>query len=247
MPRRGSCAYSPNRWERTARYSDTAPGLIQVYVVHTGTPGATAVWFAAPKPACMTGTWISDTCPFPIASGDSQTGISVDYGACLSSPIHVVTISYLTQGMTPPDCPYEILPHPRRTALSLLDCNSNYHPGYPSTTYINSNLACTCNVRRNPATLREPDEPRFWRHHGNNVLCDRERRQRNAVLVAIRVRPVVHGQGRTRASATRRLMSPSTVQASPTARITIASAYRRTAGRASMVTVWKLPASLSWA
>ncbi len=59
--------------------SDTTPGTLTIHVVHTGTPGATAVQFSAPKPACMVGaTWLDDTWVFPVTIGDSQTA-AVDF------------------------------------------------------------------------------------------------------------------------------------------------------------------------
>jgi hypothetical protein len=114
------------------------------------------VWFAATKPPCATWTWLSDTYPFPLSTGDSQTGLFVEYGACLSSPIHLVTINYFSQGLTPPDCPYEIRPHPTHGGPIVMGCDSTYHSGYPSTTYVNSNLACTCNTGEYPELSVNP-------------------------------------------------------------------------------------------
>jgi hypothetical protein len=135
---------------------DTAPGILHVCVVHTQAVGVSSVTFSAPKPACMVGaTWLSDTHLFPVAIGDSQHGLAVGYGACLSSPIHVMTINYLVQGTTTADCPYQVLPGPI-DGLSISDCDFNRWDGQVSTTYINSTLPCTCNMSGSPQLSVNP-------------------------------------------------------------------------------------------
>ena len=136
--------------------SDRHSQLLRVYVVHTQAAGATAVTFSAPKPACMTGaTWIGDTAVFPITIGHSQRGMTVGYGACLPSPIHVLTIQYMTTGSTAEDCPYQILPDPY-DGLTIVDCNFNERPGQVSTTYINSTLPCACDMPGAPQLFVRP-------------------------------------------------------------------------------------------
>lgn len=137
--------------------SDTAPGLLTVYVVHTQAAGAMAVRFSAPKPACMTGaTYLSDTFPFANTIGNSQTGLEVSYGGCLGSPIYVAAINYFVQGMTAADCPYEVLPHPSYGGIRISDCQGNTLDGAGSTTFINSNLACTCDLGDAPQLFVTP-------------------------------------------------------------------------------------------
>ena len=136
---------------------DATPGLLSIYVVHTQAGGVKKVRFSAPKPGCMTGaTWLSDTDVFPNTTGDTQTGVSVTYGSCLASPIHVLTISYFAQGMTPADCPYEVLPHPSYGRVAVTDCNDDVLDGEGSTTFINSNLPCTCNTGTTPQLFVSP-------------------------------------------------------------------------------------------
>ena len=106
---------------------DLAPGLLEVYVVHNNIPGATACQFSAPIPACMAGVaWLSDTPEFPVVIGNSQTGVSIGYGECLTSPIHVMTITYFGSGLTQACCYYEVLPDPSAASgrIEVVDCNS---------------------------------------------------------------------------------------------------------------------------
>ena len=71
---------------------DSAPGLLDAHVVVIGMPGVSGVQFAAPKPACFTGTWLADTAAFPVTIGSSQTGVSIGLGTCLPSPVRVLTM-----------------------------------------------------------------------------------------------------------------------------------------------------------
>ena len=104
---------------------DDAPGLMQVYVLHLYSGGATAIEFSAPMPPCMLGaTWISDTATFPITLGDSQTGVSVAYGSCLGVFIHALTINYAVAGLTSADCAYPVLPNPNSGSVHTNDSPS---------------------------------------------------------------------------------------------------------------------------
>ena len=147
--------------------NDTSLGILNVYVVHTQAAGVTSATFSAPKPACMTGaTWIVDSHVFPVAIGTSQSGVAVGYGACLSSPIHVMTITYLSQGTTTPDCPYQVLPSPF-DGLTITDCDFNDWEGQVSTTYINSSLPCACDMTDSPQLYVHPSSLDFGSTEAN--------------------------------------------------------------------------------
>ncbi len=104
------------------------PGLTQYYVVHMNTQAATACQYSAPKPACFTGIYLSDTNPFPVTIGNSQIGVSIGYGVCKSSPIYVQAISYFTYGTTPPCCFYWVRPDPTASppGIYVVDCAQPY-------------------------------------------------------------------------------------------------------------------------
>jgi len=123
---------------------DTSPGLMTIYVLHTGMPSATAVEFSAPMPGCMVGaTWLTDSSPMAVAIGNSQIGVSIGYGMCKFDPIHVLTITYATVGTSLPDCAYPVLPHPGQ-GLNSVDCLANLFPAAGGTSYVNSTLTCDC-------------------------------------------------------------------------------------------------------
>lgn len=125
---------------------DTTPGLTPYYVVHVYTTGSTACQYSAPKPTCMTATYLSDTNPFPVTVGSSQTGVSVGYGTCRVGPIHVQTVSYFTMGTTPACCYYPVLADPAVGVIGTVDCA--FEPGVATggIGIVNANGTCDCNV-----------------------------------------------------------------------------------------------------
>jgi len=125
--------------------TETEPGMFSVYVVHVATPGATACQYSAPKPACTTVSYLSDTNPFAVTLGNSQEGVSIGYGACLSGPIHVQTINYFASGTTPSCCHYPVLPHPDDPSghVQVVDCDFNVLYGEGGYGVINAN-GCDC-------------------------------------------------------------------------------------------------------
>jgi hypothetical protein len=105
-----------------------APGISHYYIVHTNTSGATSVSFAAPLPPCHTGDWLSDDQPFSSTLGDSQHGVTVLYGTCLYSPIHVLTINVQTYGTTTPCCCYPIAAYSGSGNVEMTDCDGRTWP-----------------------------------------------------------------------------------------------------------------------
>jgi hypothetical protein len=112
--------------------ADVPPaGLKPIYIVvacwwGSAREGTTGVRFSAPKPACYDAIWLSDTNVFPIVIGNSQTGVSVSFGACLSYPIHVMTMNFSAQGTTRPCCYYWVRPDPAASSgrIEGSDCDA---------------------------------------------------------------------------------------------------------------------------
>ncbi len=106
---------------------DDTPGLLSIYIVYVQPwpPGVTGVEFSAPKPACFTGTYLSDVKPFPVTLGGSQAGVSIGFGTCRQAPVHVLTVNYYALGTTPADCQYRTLAHPLTGQVSIVDCADN--------------------------------------------------------------------------------------------------------------------------
>ncbi|MEJ2720863.1 MAG: FlgD immunoglobulin-like domain containing protein [bacterium] len=150
----------------TCNITDATPGLLQVYVVHiVEGEGVTASGYIAAKPACMTATYLTDTNPFPLTVGNSQTGAYVLYGTCLSGAIHVQTINFLAYGTTPTCCQYAVTCDPLgwdqcdSGLLDVLDCNSSHALGDGLIHTVNGDAGCPCPLVPDnfpPATPSDP-------------------------------------------------------------------------------------------
>ncbi len=109
---------------------DTTPGMVSIYVlIINPTAAMIGVQFSAPIPGCFTGAGhLSDTRMFPVTIGNSQTGVAIAMGACLSSPVHVLTINVMGQGLTDTDtcCQYLVLPDPNVTSgeIEFTNCSN---------------------------------------------------------------------------------------------------------------------------
>jgi hypothetical protein len=137
---------SSDRTGTSCNLADRTGGICAYYVVHMEAIGATAVSFSAPVPSCFSGTWLSDTPTYPVTLGNSQSGVSVGYGSCLSSPIHVLTISFFCQGTTGDCCEYRVLPRPDALSgqVEVVDCSETLMYGSGGRAVINGNPGCPC-------------------------------------------------------------------------------------------------------
>lgn len=126
---------------------DAAPGLLAIYIVHTMTNGVSAVQYSAPQASCQTGSWLSDTKPFDVTVGDSQAGVAIGYGGCLSGAVNTLIVQYFADGGTPPCCEYPILPDPTLGTILVADCAAVEFPinAAPNAT-INGDVTCDCAV-----------------------------------------------------------------------------------------------------
>ncbi len=141
---------------------DEVPGLINFYVLHVFSAGATSSQFMVKIHPGVVLTWLADTITEPFISiGNSQTGIAITYGSCLVSPIHILTITYLAFGLTE-ECSYlEVTPSPAAALPEVLvtDC-SNPPKLYASTggaIVVNPNAICWCNFH-----WPDPVGPTTW-------------------------------------------------------------------------------------
>ena len=127
---------------------EDVPGLCTYEVWFYPPPGgATVVSFSAPVPPCAPLLiWLFDTSPLPVVIGNSQTGVAIGFGACLEAPIHVLTINYFCQGLTPPCCEYPVLFDPNSVTgeIEWVDCDFNLLTGTSSTNVINGDSSCPC-------------------------------------------------------------------------------------------------------
>lgn len=124
---------------------DSTPGLLLLHVVHVEHGGATAIQFSAPLPACMLGsTYLSDSQVFGVTLGNSQTGMASAYGACRTTPVHVVTINVLAGGQSISCCCLWVYPSPGVPQQRILatDCDQKLLYVETVETVVNGNASC---------------------------------------------------------------------------------------------------------
>lgn len=129
-------------------FTDRDPGLVQLHVVHLFMVDAGACAFKVAVPACATGlTWIGDTSDF-FKIGFSPTGITVAYGDCKSSPIHVIAINYWGLGQAQECCWFTLEPDPRQPEGKVIvqTCGRLPETFVPTITpaVLNGNALCPC-------------------------------------------------------------------------------------------------------
>jgi hypothetical protein len=134
-------------------FDDAGPQMLDVYVVHVGHLGGDAAWFSAPAPACFSSAvYVSDTAVFPNTTGNSQTGVQVVYTGCTPAPVHVLTIHYFVQGLTPSCCYYPVLPHSGHADIEARACGTEVFVATSGVGIINPTAQCSCNVPVKDAT-----------------------------------------------------------------------------------------------
>jgi hypothetical protein len=125
---------------------DAGPGLLSIAVVHATPDGATASRFAAPIPACMIGAmWISDTAAYEVI-GNSQTGVVVPYGFCLTGRSHILTINVFVEGTSESCCYYSVVPDPSAPSgrIEVSDCSETIVFGIGELSVVNGDTSCPC-------------------------------------------------------------------------------------------------------
>ncbi len=103
------------------------PYLTYIHVVHV-TDGATGCKFMAPRPECLAGAIpVCDQCvlaPPSCCCGDSQTGMTIEYGSCRSGAIEILRMVYRRGPDMDPCCVYPLLAHPDSPGgqVMVMDC-----------------------------------------------------------------------------------------------------------------------------
>ena len=119
--------------------------LLTIAVLHVDSPGARGSRFSATKPACLEVTYLYETAFF-FALGNSQTGISFDYGQCLTGTYQLLTITFFAYGLTPDCCYFEVLPDPFAPSgeIEVIDCDNQVSFVSGLFDIVNSTEICQC-------------------------------------------------------------------------------------------------------
>ncbi|MHC4062697.1 MAG: Ig-like domain-containing domain [Planctomycetota bacterium] len=138
--------------------------LITIHVFHLYPSDAMSSSFSVPIPECLTGfTYINELPSFAQFTGDSQSGITIEYGACISSTVHLLTVNWVGSG-TAPECCY-IIPAGHSQSASgkaeMTDCESQVHLANVSYAIVNETPFCECgqpdNIRPEVSEPFPPD------------------------------------------------------------------------------------------
>lgn len=146
----------------TCQIFDHGPGLVTIAVIHVNSPGATGSRFAVPQSACMRLTYLAESPVFPGTTGNSQTGISIDYGRCHTGTFQVLTIQYFAQGLTEDCCYIKVLPDPSTSSGRIETINCNEETVFLSEfrDVINVGYDCWCNIE--PSCYPVATESSTW-------------------------------------------------------------------------------------
>jgi hypothetical protein len=126
---------------------DQTAGLMTLYIVHVLTAEASASQFSTPVPSCMTGAaYLGESSPFGVVIGNSQTGVSIAYGACRSGPILLLTVRLFVQGLSEPCCLYPVVPDliHAEPKIWMVDCDSHMLEAAGAYAIVNPTGACQC-------------------------------------------------------------------------------------------------------
>lgn len=125
---------------------DNVTNVCLYHVVYINHGGAQAVQFAAPKPPCHMGIWLSDIYYSPIILGDSQTGVVIGFGGCYLAPTLVLTMQYLCLGTTGSCCTYRVIPDPAAASglIEAVDCNNVTVYPAGNCAVVNPDASCPC-------------------------------------------------------------------------------------------------------
>ncbi len=121
------------------------PGLVEVYVVHLNTPGATYSRFELQTGGGFSGIYIGETIFDPRICDPIPCEWSW-YGGCVASPILVKIVSYFMQGTSPPCAWLKVVPFSGYDTIDVIDCGSNTLAATGGVMYFNPDGSCDCTV-----------------------------------------------------------------------------------------------------
>jgi hypothetical protein len=124
--------------------------IVTLYVIHQNASDVSASQFMVTPVNGANMTWLSDISAYT-TTGDSHTGIGVDYGGCTSTPGQILTINYFGQGLSSFCSGYDIVASPVAKAganpgFFAYDCSSNEMLPSGSGVMVNPNVSCACDL-----------------------------------------------------------------------------------------------------
>jgi len=124
-------------------------GQLIFYVFHYSAVGALGSRFKAPYQTCLAEyEFVYESRPFAGTIGNSQVGVEIPYGSCLTGWIHILTIYYYDPSNlgSPSCCQYPVLPHPSSPPgeIQTIDCTNMWVLGDGIPAIVNATPSCPC-------------------------------------------------------------------------------------------------------
>lgn len=139
------------------------PNGIQIFVVHQNAAAATGIRYQVVKSSTFRAMYLADNPQFPVVEGDSETGMTICYGACLASPVLANAILYVGTGLSGVCSWIALGAHPdAATAMpEVSDCDGGiFGVTSAGSVIINPTVACECGTAQ-PSTYRAASHPPF--------------------------------------------------------------------------------------
>lgn len=137
MAQSGSIELSSSYYRHWCCYlNDNVPGIVKVYAHHAWSPGASGAKFRIYLYPGVNLTYLGEASPFTIVDGNPiYGGITIDYGACLATPVMILEIQFFASGLSVPCGLIQVGPSQDAASgeIEVLDCseppNVLYAPG----------------------------------------------------------------------------------------------------------------------
>ena len=125
--------------------TDAGTGEVNVYVVHKATTGAAASEWKIVADGGFAMAYLGESWEVT-AMGDTRSGATVSYGGCMSSPVLLCTVTYMSYGVSTSCSSLQVVPDPSSTSgtIEVVDCSSNRISASGGKLIVNPDGSCPC-------------------------------------------------------------------------------------------------------
>ena len=154
----------------TCSFSGNTSGPLTTYVVVRPEGGLRGVRFAAPIPACLGATFVTEeAAPGLFSIGESATDISIAIPYCAEEPTFVLQMTY-NRTSTDPCCSFPVIQNPYGT-IEGTDCFYNEVTLIGATAKFNADASCPCIDANPPHPPHTPARTGVLRATGSTSLA----------------------------------------------------------------------------
>lgn len=115
-------------WGTSCAFENASYEILEVQIVHMDAPETAAGQFMLQSGGGFTGVYLGEELSPGVAGGmgNSRTGISIAYGDCYASPLHIMTVRYIITKPSPKGSYLKIVPDPNAVpepGIWVVDCS----------------------------------------------------------------------------------------------------------------------------